>query len=224
MTRYLAECIGTFFLVFAGTGAIMADQLSDGSIGHVGIALSFGLVVMAAIYAFGESSGAHINPAVSIAFRLAKRLSTKDCLAYIIAQCTGAIAASFLLKSLHPAHLSLGETIPTIPLTGAFIYEVLLSFFLMFVILSVATGAKEKGLVAALAIGGTVALEALFAGPITGASMNPARSLGPALVSGDLMDLWIYLLAPTLGACLAVPACKILHSQTCCDSAESSCC
>ena len=218
MKKYFCELIGTFFLVFAGTGAIIANDVYGGAISHVGIALSFGLVVMAAIYAIGDTSGAHINPAVTLGFLAIKRLSLKDTAFYILFQCLGALLASVLLYCVFPTHPTLGATIPSVSVWGAFVYEYLLTFFLMLVILSVATGAKEKGLMAGVAIGGTVALEAMFAGPVTGASMNPARSLGPALLSGEFSHLWIYLVATVLGAISAVPACNYLHIN-CCDSA-----
>ena len=217
MRKYICELIGTFFLVFAGTGAIIANDVFGGSIGHVGISLSFGLVVMAVIYSVGETSGAHINPAVTLGFFCLNRLSGKDTGLYILSQSIGAILASLFLYSIYPSHPTLGLTSPSISILGTFIYEYLLSFLLMFVILSVATGAKEKGLMAGVAIGGTVALEALFAGPVTGASMNPARSLGPALMTGQLSHLWIYISAPILGAISAVPGCRFLHIHGCCD-------
>ena len=215
MKKYICELIGTFFLVFAGTGAIIANDIYTGSVGHLGIAFSFGLVVMAVIYAIGDTSGAHINPAVTLSFFYTKRISLRDMVFYIIFQCFGAILASLFLKLAFPAHQTLGITIPTISIWAAFIYEYLLTFLLMFVILSVSTGAKEKGLMAGVAIGGTVALEALFAGPVTGASMNPARSLGPAIISGHFTHLWIYIFGTGLGALSAVPACKLLRSQCC---------
>ncbi len=216
MKKYLCELIGTFFLVFSGTGAIIANDIFEGCIGHTGIALSFGLVVMVVIYALGDTSGAHINPAVTIGFYFIKRINKKDTYFYILSQCLGAILASVLLHIVFPTHETLGLTTPSISIWGAFIYEYFLSFFLMLVILSVATGAKEKGLMAGVAIGGTVGLEALFAGPVTGASMNPARSLGPGLVSGEFSYLWLYIFATILGAISAVPLCKYLHIRGCC--------
>ena len=222
MRQYFCELVGTFFLVFAGTGAIIANDLYGGQLGHVGISLSFGLVVMAVIYAIGNVSGAHINPAVTLGFYVIKRISLKNTLFYILMQCFGAISASIVLWCLFPSHDSLGATLPTVSWLGAFVYEFLLTWFLMMVILSVATGAKEKGMMAGVAIGGTVALEALFGGPITGASMNPARSLGPALVSGHVSSLWVYLVATSLGAVLAVPCCKVFQGDDCC-LAEGGC-
>lgn len=218
--RVAAELIGTFILVFAGTGAIVVDASMDGVIGHVGIALTFGLVVMAMIYSVGEVSGAHINPAVTVAFFAAGRLPLRDALPYIVAQCGGAILASGLLRFLFPLDTTLGATLPAGSHAQTFVFEVMLTLILMFVIFSVASGSKERGLMAGTAIGGVVALEALFAGPITGASMNPARSLGPALVAGQLDTLWIYLSAPVLGALLAVPLCHMIHREECCGTAE----
>ncbi len=214
---YFCEAVGTFFLVLAGTGAIIANAQLGGQITHVGIALTFGLVVMAVIYAIGDTSGAHLNPTVSIGFYTAKRLSLKDTLFYILFQCLGAVTASIFLKTAFPLDPLLGTTLPSVSIGGAFMYEFLITWLLMLVILSVATGAKEKGLMAGLAIGGTVTLAALFAGPVTGASMNPARSLAPAMVSGHLESLWIYILAPILGAITAVPSCRFLHMGNCCE-------
>jgi len=213
LRRYLAECIATFFLVFAGTGAIIANDVYMGVIGHVGISLSFGLVVMSMIYGFGEISGAHLNPAVTFGFYVLKRINLKNCVMYILFQCMGAILASLFLKLVFPMHVLLGATFPGVSVWAAFVYELILTFFLMFVILSVATGAKEKGVIAAIAIGGIVGLEALFAGPVTGASMNPARSLGPAVVSGYYMHLWIYLVSCPLGAVLACKAYVYLNDK-----------
>ncbi len=203
--KYVAETIGTFALVFAGTGAIVVNEVSHGAVTHPGIAITFGLVVMSLIYAIGDVSGAHINPAVTIGFWASRRLNASAVLPYIASQLVGAIAASAVLKLLfldHPTNL--GATLPAGSWQQSFVLEVLLTAFLMWVVLNVSTGAKEKGQMAGLAIGSVVALEAMFAGPICGASMNPARSLGPALLSGNIATLWIYLVAPTLGAVLGV--------------------
>ena len=203
MNRLLAETIGTFCLVFAGTGAIVVNQTTGGTITHVGIALTFGLVVLAMICTFGRVSGAHLNPAVSIAFVLAKRFPLRNLPAYIAAQLIGALAASALLRLLFPENPTLGATIPSGTLAQSFILETVLAFMLVLVIFAVAHGSEDRGPVAALAIGATVGLEAMFAGPISGASMNPARSLAPALISGHLTSVWIYIAAPIAGASLA---------------------
>ncbi len=201
---YIAEFIGTFALVFCGTGAIVINDLSDGVIGHAGIAIVFGAIVMAIIYCFGELSGAHINPAVTLSFWLAKRFDKKYVLPYITSQLMGALAASLSLKWLFPTHELLGATLPTFEPSQTFVLELILSYILMLVIIQVSTGSKETGTMAGMAIGGVVLLEAMFAGPISGASMNPARSLGPAIISGHLQHLWIYLLAPTIGMFLSI--------------------
>ena len=211
----LAEAIGTFALVFAGAGAIAVDA-AYGGITHLGIALTFGLIVMAMIYAFGDTSGAHINPAVTVAFAAAGRFPWRRVPVYAAAQCGGAIAAAacirFLLVPVDGA--GLGATLPAGGELQSLLLECLLTLILMLVILAVASGAREKGLMAGIAIGGVVAFEAMFAGPVSGASMNPARSLGPALLSGlespAARDLWIYLAGPTAGALAAVPIAAFL--------------
>lgn len=216
----LAEFLGTFMLVFAGTGSIVINDIS-GAISHLGIAVTFGLIVLAVIYAYGDVSGAHINPAVTIAFWAAKRFPGVQVLPYIVVQCGGAITASLMLKLLFPLHQGLGATVPASSVWQSFVLELLLTWWLMTVILGVAEGAKEKGLVAGIVIGSVVMLEALFAGPICGASMNPARSLGPALVSLNPASLWIYLVATSLGALLAVWSCRFVRGEGCCK--ESLC-
>lgn len=213
MNKYIAEVIGTFALVFCGTGAIIIDGVSGGALGTVGIAITFGLIIMAMIAAVGEVSGAHFNPAVTIGFWLTKRFETKQVLPYIISQAVGAFAASGILRFLFPDSLTMGETLPAGPWMQTFIMEVILTFFLMFVILNVATGSKEQGIIASIAIGATVLLEALFAGPITGASMNPIRSIAPAIVNMNLEYLWIYIAAPIIGAILAVFAWSSIHPE-----------
>ncbi|RDK87232.1 aquaporin [Marinirhabdus gelatinilytica] len=215
--RLIAEAIGTFALVFCGTGAIVINEFTGGTVTHPGIAFTFGLIVMGMIYAFGDISGAHINPAVTIGFAYAKKFPWKEVPLYAVAQCAGALAASGLLLYLFPDNELLGATLPQIEVLKVFILEVLLSFFLMVVIINVSTGAKEIGVIAGIAIGGIVLLEAMFAGPITGASMNPARSLSPALVSGNLQHLWLYLTAPIIGCILAVMSCKLVKDEHCCD-------
>ena len=205
-----AEFVGTFALVFFGCGAIVIDQLSQGAVGHLGISIAFGLIVMIMIYSFGTVSGAHLNPAVTIAFWLAHLFPAGRVLPYIIVQTLAAIAASALLATFFPEASNLGHTYAKIggwPVS--FALEVLLTLILMLVILQVATGSKLQQNHAALAIGMTVLVEALVGGPVSGASMNPARSIGPALVSGQLTDSWIYLSAPPLGAILALPVWKL---------------
>jgi aquaporin NIP len=213
MNKYLAELIGTFALVFCGTGAIIINQQSGGAVTHIGIAITFGLIVMAMIYALGDISGAHLNPAITIAFAIAKRFELKQALPYIISQLSGAFIASLILKYLFPDNETLGTTLPAGAEMQSFILEFILTFLLMLVIINVATGSKEQGMFAGLAIGFTILLEAMFAGPICGASMNPARSIAPAIVSGHLQHLWIYIVAPLLGAAFAILIFKILHPK-----------
>jgi aquaporin Z len=222
MKKYVAEALGTFALVFAGTGAIVINQASQGAITHVGIALTFGLVVLAMIYTLGEVSGAHLNPAVTLGFCAAGRMPWSDALPYLASQCVGAFAASGLLRVLFPQSATLGATLPAGAVMQSFVLEVVLTAILMFVILSVSTGAKEKGLTAGIVVGAVIALEALFAGPICGASMNPARSLAPAVVAGQLEHLWIYLVAPVIGAQLGVPACRCVQADGCCGAMKAA--
>ncbi|MDQ3621764.1 MAG: aquaporin [Verrucomicrobiota bacterium] len=217
MRKLLSEFFGTFALVFAGTGAIVINHASGGAITHPGIAMTFGLIVLAMIYTFGDVSGAHFNPAVTTAFAAARRFPWREVPGFVAAQLLGAFAASGLLRFLFPADATLGATLPAGVAMQSFILEVVLTFFLMLVILSVSTGAKEKGITAGIAIGAVIALEAMFAGPICGASMNPARSLSPAIVSGHLEHLWLYLAGPLLGALLAVPACLGVRGPGCCE-------
>ena len=220
MKRIVAEFLGTFGLVFAGTGAIVIDDASHGSITHLGVALTFGLIVLAMVYTFGDISGAHLNPAVSTAFAVAGRFAWKELPAYLLAQVAGAFAASLLLRWLFPADPTLGVTLPAGAASQSFVLEFILSFFLMLVILSVSTGAKEKGITAGIAVGAMIGLEALFAEPISGASMNPAHSLAPAVVSGHIQTLWLYIVAPTLGAIAAVPACRAAREPGCCGATQ----
>ncbi len=220
MKKFAAEAIGTFALVFAGTGAIIINQTSNGAITHVGIALTFGLIVLAMIYTLGEVSGAHLNPAVTLAFCTAGRLPWSEALPYLASQGAGAFAASGLLRWLFPQHATLGATLPAGAPLQSFVLEVVLTAILMFVILNVSTGAKEKGITAGIAVGSIIALEAMFAGPISGASMNPVRSLAPAVCSGHWEHLWIYLLAPLVGAQLAVPACRCVQAEGCCGAVK----
>jgi aquaporin Z len=217
MKNYISEFIGTFAMIFCGTGAMTINEITGGDVTHVGIGITWGLIVMAMIYAFGEISGAHFNPAVSIAFAYAKKFSWKEVPKYIFFQVAGAFAASLLLMWLFPKSELLGATIPTVDVWRGFVLELILTFFLMVVIINVSTGSKEVGMMAGIAIGSVVLLEALFAGPITNASMNPARSLAPNIVSGNIKGLWLYILAPIIGALLAVVSCKFVKHENCCD-------
>ncbi len=203
MKQYFAEAIGTFCLIFAGTGAIVINDVSGGQVTHLGIALTFGLVVMAMIYAVGDVSGAHLNPAVTLGFWFARQFPAKSIFPYLLSQLLGALFASGLLRLMF-GHATLGATQPTGSVAQAFVLETVLTAILMFVILGVASGPKEKGLLAGIAIGGVIAFEAIFGGPISGALMNPIRSLAPAVVSGTMSHLWLYLIAPILGSGIGV--------------------
>ena len=208
----LAEAIGTFALVFAGAGAIMVDARTH-ELGHVGIAIAFGLVIMVMIYAAGHVSGAHFNPAVSLAFAISRHFPWTRAFAYWGAQVAGALLAAALLRASLGSDAHLGATLPSGSQGQSFVWEVVLTFFLMFVIMAVATDTRAVGEAAAIAIGGTVGLDAMFGGPISGASMNPARSLGPAIVSGDLHALWLYLVAPAAGAILGAVAYQVVRKE-----------
>ena len=199
----VAEFIGTFGLLFAGTGAIMVDDLSGGQVTHLGIGLTFGLIVAAMIFATGHISGAHINPAVTLAFALCRHFPWKRVPFYIVAQLAGAAAAGLTLLAILGDVANMGATLPTGSDSQALGLEVALTFFLMFVIMAVATDARVEGSFAAIAIGATVALESTFAGPIAGASMNPARSLGPAIVGWTWSSQWLYVVGPVAGAAVA---------------------
>jgi aquaporin Z len=206
--------------VFAGTGAIVINETSGGVITHVGIALTFGLVVLTMIYALGDISGAHINPAVTVGFWMARRFPVAQVLPYVVSQCAGAFAASLALRFLFPQNIMLGSTVPAGAAAQSFVFEVILTAGLMFVILGVSTGAREKGITAGIAVGSVIALEAMFGGPVCGASMNPARSLAPAVVSGHLSALWIYLVAPVIGAAVGVVGCCCVREQGCCSTSS----
>jgi aquaporin Z len=201
-------------MVFAGTGAVVADQMSGGSIGPLGIAIAFGIAVMIVVHAIGDLSGAHINPAVTIGFALAGTFPWRLTPLYVTFQIGGALLASLLLSWYAPPDSALGMTVPAVSVGQTVVLEIVLTIFLMFVILSVAYGSRERGITAALAIGGVVALNSLFAGHLTGASMNPARSIGPAVAAGNLDQLWIYVSAPVVGAGLAVPLALLVYGRT----------
>jgi aquaporin NIP len=212
--RSLAEALAAFALVFAGCGAIVASSQYPGTLGNLGEALVFGLVIMVMIYATGHLSGAHINPAVTLAFTLTRHFPTREAGAYVAGQLLGAFTGALLLLAIWPDQpASLGATTPSISAGSALVYETALTAFLMFVIMAVATDTRAVGAGAAIAIGGTVGLDALFGGPVTGASMNPARSFGPALVSGEWHDLWIYVAGPILGAMLGALAYQLVRGE-----------
>lgn len=219
MKKEIAEFIGTFSMVFCGCGAMTINEITGGSITHVGVAITWGLIVMTMIYAFGEVSGAHFNPAVTVAFAFAKKFEWKAVPTYVIFQTLGAFFAITLLWVLFPESKSFGHTHPADGFEPykAFILELILTFFLMVVIINVSTGSKEIGTMAAIAVGSLILLEAMFAGPMTKASMNPVRSLAPAVISGNLQHLWLYLTAPILGALLAILSCKLTKDNNCCD-------
>jgi len=208
--RLVAEAVGTFALVFAGCGAIMVDA-KTGQLGHLGVAFSFGLVIMVMIYALGHISGAHFNPAVTFAFALTRHFPWPRVVLYWGAQLAGAVVAALILRGSLGDIAHVGATTPSGSAGQSFLWELILTFFLMLVIMAVATDTLAVGEAAAIAIGGTVGLDAIFGGPISGASMNPARSLGPALVATDLDALWIYLTAPFLGAALGALAYGLLR-------------
>ncbi|MCB9190981.1 MAG: MIP family channel protein [Flavobacteriales bacterium] len=209
--KFLSEMLGTFGLIFTGCGAIVVNDVTGGAIGHLGICTVFGLVVMAMVYSFGDVSGAHINPAVTIAFWISGRFPLKEVGPYILAQVIGSTAACALLWYLFPDESTfLGATLVSGSIMQSFVLEVAITFLLMLIIIMVATGSKEVGTLAGIAIGAAVAVLALVGGPISGASMNPARSLGPALVSGHMEHIWLYIIAPIIGAALAVPVSNVI--------------
>jgi aquaporin NIP len=210
--RAAAEALAAFALVVAGCGAIVADARYDGALGAVGTSLVFGLIIMAMVYATGHLSGAHINPAVTLAFTLTRHFASRDAAAYVAAQLAGATAGALLLLAVWPDQpAELGATVPTVGAGSAFVYELVLTALLMFVIMAVATDTRAVGAAAAIAIGGTVGLDALFGGPVTGASMNPARSLGPALAANEWSHFWVYLAGPFAGAALGAFAYQLVR-------------
>ena len=209
----VAEAIGTFALVFAGAGAVVVDARTH-QLSHVGVAITFGLVIMAMIYAVGHISGAHFNPAVSFAFALTRHFPWPRVVAYWAAQLTGALLAAALIRGSLGADAHTGATLPSGSQGQSFLWELVLTFFLMFVIMAAATDTRAVGEAAAIAIGGTVGLDAMFGGPVSGASMNPARSIGPAFVSGDLHALWLYVVAPLAGATLGALAYQFIRGES----------
>jgi MIP family channel proteins len=210
---YLAEMVGAFALVFAGCGAIVIDTSSHGQITHVGVAISFGLAIAVMIYAVGHISGAHLNPAVTLAFALTRHFPLTRVPLYWIAQLLGATLAALLLHGLFGDLTHLGTTLPAGSDAQSFGLEIVLTFFLMFVIMAVATDDRAVGEAAALAIGGTVLLDAMFGGPISGASMNPARSFGPALASWTWPHLWVYIAGPLIGAVLGAFGYELVRGE-----------
>ena len=213
LRRALAEGLAAFALVFAGCGAIVTDAVRDGALGATGVAGVFGLIIVVMIYATGHLSGAHINPAVTIAFTLTRHFPPRDALAYVVAQLVGASAGALVLLAAWSAKpAALGATVPSAASGTALLYEFFMSALLMFVIVAVATDTRAVGAGAAIAIGGTVALDALFGGPLTGASMNPARSFGPALAAGEWTDFWIYIVGPIGGATLGAGAYQVIRT------------
>jgi aquaporin Z len=216
MRKLAAEAFGTFCLVFAGTGAVVVNDASGGVVTHVGVALTFGLVVLAMIHSLGDVSGCHLNPAVTLGFWAAGRFEGRMIAPYAAAQCVGAVTASLALRAMFPDHPTLGATLPSGTAAQSWAMEFVLTAVLMFVILAVSTGPKEAGVLAGVAVGSVIALEALFAGPVSGASMNPARSLAPALAAWRLEHLWVYMTAPVLGAAAGVLACGLIRGRGCC--------
>lgn len=213
-SRLCAEAFGTFCLVFAGTGAVVVNEVTGGSVTHVGVAATFGLVVMAMVYTLGSVSGSHLNPAVTLGLYAAGRFQAAGVLPYLVSQCCGAVLASGVLRLLFPGSTTLGATVPAGSALQSFVLEAILTLILMVVILAVSRAGSEERLLAGIAIGGVIGLEALFAGPISGASMNPARSLAPAVVSMRLDSLWVYLVAPVVGAVAAVPLSRCIHAAS----------
>ena len=214
LRRTTAEALAAFALVFAGCGAIVTDARYDGVLGAVGVSLVFGLIIMVMVYATGHLSGAHINPAVTIAFTLSRHFPPRDAVAYLAGQLAGATAGALVLLAVWPGQPGdLGATVPSVGAGSAFVYELVLTAFLMFVIMAVATDTRAVGAAAAIAIGGTVGLDALFGGPVTGASMNPARSFGPALSAGEWRDFWIYVAGPVAGAVLGAIAYQLVRGD-----------
>lgn len=205
MKKYLSEFLGTFILVFFGTGSVIVNEQSNGALGLVGISLTFGIIIIAIIYSLGSISGAHINPAVTITLWFGRLIERKEALFYVLSQFFGAIMASLLLKLIFPNNLGLGTTNPSGSIMQTAIVETICTFVLILTILgSTKSGTKETKALAGLVIGLLVTGLIFFAGPISGGSFNPARSLAPAFISGNILNLWIYLTAPVLGGILAI--------------------
>ncbi len=224
-SKVAAEFIGTFAIVFFGCGAVMVSERYN--LAHLAgmVPLIFGMTVAVMIYALGHISGAHFNPAVTLAFTVAKHTSIANLFGYVIGQFLGASAAMLLLTAILPKGNSFAATVPTVAMGTALIWEMILTFFLMFVIISVATDTRAVGEIAGLSIGAVVALAAFVGGPITGASMNPARSFAPALVTGDFSHFWVYVLGPAVGALLAAKCYQFIrcdHDQV--SSGVKGCC
>lgn len=214
MKRLIAEGLGTFLLVFCGAGAATINEVTQGGVTHVGVAITFGLIVSTMIMLFGDVSGAHINPAVSIALYVNKQLNKSRLIGYVFAQCIGGILAGWMLSVMFPTSVNLGATFPAHGINQSFWLEVILTFLLMLTILRITAQHSLNHLpLIAATVGGVVLLEAMFAGPICGASMNPARSLGPALFTPHINTLWVYVLAPITGAILAVFVNKIFKND-----------
>jgi aquaporin NIP len=215
LRRASAEALAAFALVFAGCGAIVANASYHEALGTVGVSLVFGLIIMVMVYATGHLSGAHINPAVTVAFTLSRHFPTRDAAAYVVAQAVGAAGGALVLLAVWPDQpANLGATVPSIATGSALVYELILTAFLMFVIMAVATDTRAVGAAAAIAIGGTVGLDALFGGPVTGASMNPARSFGPALAAGEWHAFWIYVVGPVAGAAVGALAYQLVRGDS----------
>ncbi len=223
MRKLLAEALGTFCLIFAGTGAVVVDQVTGGKVGGLGISLVFGLMVLAMIYTIGHVSGAHMNPAVTIGFYSAGRHKARELLPYIVAQLIGAVAASLALRLIFAGQATnLGVTMPAGSALQSFALEFIMSFMLMFTIMGVATDDRSEGTMAGIAVGGMVALEAAFGGPISGASMNPARSFAPALVSMNFAHQWLYWVAPAAGAILGAQSYRWIRGPAAPDGESSA--
>lgn len=220
--KFAAETFGTFCLVFSGTGAIVINELSGGAITHVGIALTFGLIVLVMVYSLGDVSGCHLNPAVTLGFFAARRFEGRLVVPYLASQLVGAVLASASLRLMFASSRTLGSTNPVGEWATSWGLEFFLTLMLMFVVLSVSTGSREQGAFAGVAVGALIALEALFAGPISGASMNPARSFAPALVSGKLEFVWIYLTAPVLGSLVGVLVHRLICGPDLCGALPTS--